>query len=158
MIDKEEIKEIKEQSPFPQANDFEKIISILEIDRPDSLRNYSIMTKYLGDISDRQVDYYISACSYLGIIDRNKEFSRLGVYLRKLCGLEQKSELARIIVSDEVFGTVYFRQKMLGVELDKDEVVEIMKEHIEFESEAMYQRRASTVISWIKWILQQESL
>ena len=41
---------------------------------------------------------------------------------------------------------------MLGFELENEDVVDIMKEHVSFESEAMYKRRASTVMSWVRWI------
>ena len=142
--------------PFPQANDFEKIIAIVNVEDDTKLKNYSGMGGYLGDISSRQVDYYISACVYLNIINKDKEFTEIGQRLRSLYGIEQKAELARVIVSDEVFGSVYFRQKMLGVKLEREDVIEIMKQHVTFECEPMYVRRASTVISWIKWINNNE--
>lgn len=142
--------------PFPQANDFEKIIAIVNVDDDTKLKNYSGMGVYLGDISSRQVDYYISACVYLNIINKDKEFTEIGQRLRNLYGIEQKAELARVIVSDEIFGSVYFRQKMLGVKLEREDIIEIMKQYVVFDSEPMYARRASTVISWIKWILNNE--
>ena len=142
--------------PFPQANDFEKIIAIINVDDDTKLKDYSGMGVYLGDISSRQVDYYISACVYLNIINKDKEFTEIGQRLRNLYGIEQKAELARVIVSDEIFGSVYFRQKMLGVKLEREDIIEIMKQYVVFDSEPMYARRASTVISWIKWILNNE--
>lgn len=142
--------------PFPQANDFKKIIAIVNVDDDTKLKDYSGMGVYLGDISSRQVDYYISACVYLNIINKDKEFTEIGQRLRNLYGIEQKAELARVIVSDEIFGSVYFRQKMLGVKLEREDIIEIMKQYVVFDSEPMYARRASTVISWIKWILNNE--
>ena len=142
--------------PFPQANDFEKIIAIVNVDDDTKLKDYSGMGVYLGDISSRQVDYYISACVYLNIINKDKEFTEIGQRLRNLYGIEQKAELARVIVSDEIFGSVYFRQKMLGVKLEREDIIEIMKQYVVFDSEPMYARRASTVISWSKWILNNE--
>ena len=91
-----------------------------------------------------------------GIINKDKEFTEIGQRLRNLYGIEQKAELARVIVSDEIFGSVYFRQKMLGVKLEREDIIEIMKQYVVFDSEPMYARRASTVISWIKWILNNE--
>ena len=110
------------------------------------------MCVYLGDITPRQVDYYISACIYLGLLDERKVFTELGQHLHVMGATAQIAELARYIISDEIFGTVYFRQKVLGFELGNEDVVDIMKEHIVFESEAMYKRRASTVMSWVRWI------
>lgn len=143
-------------APFPQANDFEKVMMVINVESPDKLKDYGYMSLYLEDISDRQVDYYITACSYLGLITQNKEFSKLGERVRKKVGIEQMAELSRIVVSDEVFGYVYFQQKFLGTELEKSEVIEIMKERVSLNSEAMYERRASTIISWLRWIKSKE--
>lgn len=143
---------INKSAPFPQANDFQKVISIINIDDDEKLKDYSSMCVYLGDITPRQVDYYISACIYLGLLDERKVFTELGQHLHVMGATAQIAELARYIISDEIFGTVYFRQKVLGFELGNEDVVDIMKEHIVFESEAMYKRRASTVMSWVRWI------
>lgn len=143
-------------APFPQANDINKVIKIINIDHEDNLKDYGYMCMYLGDITSRQVDYYISACTYLNIINPNKEFTSLGDELRELTGLEQSVRLAQIIVSDVVFGEVYFMQKFLGLEMSVEDVAERMKKHITFDSEAMYLRRASTVCSWLRWIVKEE--
>ena len=145
---------INKEAPFPQANDFQKIISILNIEEVDKLKDYSLMCVYLGDISPRQVDYYLTACIYLGLINEEKEFTDTGFHLHILGATDQMAELARYIISDEIFGTVYFRQKLLGFDLDLEDVMDIMKEHVSFDSEAMYRRRASTVMSWVRWIDQ----
>lgn len=143
---------INSSAPFPQANDFNKVVSVINIPDEAQLTSYPYMRVYLGDISDRQVDYYISACIYLGLVDKEKHFSADGLYLRTLVGVNQIAELSRRIVSDNVFGSVYFQEKMLGVHLEKDDIVDIMKNYIDLESDAVYTRRASTVISWINWI------
>lgn len=143
---------INRSAPFPQANDFQKVIAIINIDDDEKIKDYNYMCLYLGDITTRQVDYYISACIYLGLLDEHKEFTEQGQRLHIMGATEQIAEIARYVISDEIFGTVYFRQKLLGFDLDNEDVVEIMKERIVFESEAMYKRRASTVISWVRWI------
>lgn len=145
---------INKEKPFPQANDFEKVKKVLNADEI-KLKDYGAMSILLGDITERQVDYYISACEYLGLID-NKTFTESAVRIRNLIGIYQDVELSKIIVSDEVFGTVYFMQKMVGSELELEEVVDIMKDNVSLSSEAMYLRRASTVLSWIKWINSKE--
>ena len=143
-------------APFPQANDINKVIKIINIEHEDNLKDYGYMCMYLGDITSRQVDYYISACTYLNLINPNKEFTSLGGELRELTGLEQSVRLAQIIVSDVVFGEVYFMQKFLGIEMSVEDVAERMKKHVTFDSEAMYLRRASTVCSWLRWIAKEE--
>lgn len=145
---------INKLAPFPQANDFQKVISIISIDNVSGLKDYSTMSVYLGDISPRQVDYYLSACVYLGILNEDKTFTEIGERLHLLGTTEQIAELARLVVADEIFGIVYFKQKLLGFNMENEDIVDIMKEHIVFESEAMYKRRASTVMSWVRWITE----
>ncbi len=143
-------------APFPQANNFDKVLMVINVEDPEKLKDYGYMTIYLEDVSERQVDYYISACTYLGLITQNKEFTELGKRIRSKVGVEQAAEISRVIVSDEVFGDIYFQQKFLGTELERGDVIEIMKENVSFNSEAMYERRASTIISWLRWIKTQE--
>lgn len=143
-------------APFPQANDFEKIIKIINIPDSTKLKDYAYMRMYLNNISDRQVDYYISACVYLSLVDKSKSFTELGKKLRDLSGVSQEVELSRIVVSDEVFGLIYFLQKFKGTQLDSNEIIEIMHSKMEFKSEAMYIRRSSTIVSWLRWIDMRE--
>lgn len=142
--------------PFPQANDFNKVITVLNTDE-SKLSDYSAMCIVLGDITSRQVDYYESACMYLGLMTKDKCFTTLGHSIRNMAGIEQTIALSRLIVSDVVFGTVYFYHKCLGVELDRDDVIGIMRRYVSFASEEMYNRRSSTVLSWVRWILDNEA-
>lgn len=144
--------------PFPQANDFDKIVDIMNIENMHSLTDYDKMTSLWPDLTtNRQVDYYLSACMYLGLLNEDKTFSETGLRIRNKSGIEQIIELSRIVVSDIVMGNVYFKQKMLGLELEIEDIIDIMKVHLVFDSEAMYKRRASTVMSWVRWICSHES-
>lgn len=139
--------------PFPQANDFDKVIRILNIDQEEKLGDKQYLSIQLDMITDRQVQYYISACAYLGLINGKKEFTEIAHELRMLNSSEQTVELARLIVSDKVFGKAYFSQKLYNVKLSTEDIIEIMKENnVSFESDAMYKRRAQTVTSWLCWI------
>ena len=139
--------------PFPQANDFEKVVRILNIDQENKLNEKKYMSAVLDMISERQVQYYISACMYLGLINDNKRFTEIANELRLLNSSEQTVELARLVVSDKIFGKAYFTQKLYKIKLSTDDIIEIMKEAgVNFESEEMYKRRAQTVSSWLTWI------
>lgn len=139
--------------PFPQANDFEKVITILNIENAEKLVDKKYLSSLLDMVTDRQVQYYLSACAYLGLINKEKKFTKLAHELRTLNSSEQIIELARLIVSDKVFGNVYFSQKMYGMKLSTDEIVDIMKtQGVVFDSEEMYKRRAQSVSSWLAWI------
>ena len=139
--------------PFPQANDFEKVITILNVDETDKLGDKKYLSTQLDMITDRQVQYYMSACAYLGLISKEKKFTKIANELRTMNSSEQTIELARLIVSDKVFGNAYFAQKMYNMKLSTDEIIELMKtQGVSFDSEEMYKRRAQTVSSWLGWI------
>jgi hypothetical protein len=106
----------------------------------------------LGDIDNRQVQYYLSALMYLDLVQSNRSFTSKGQYIRSLGFSRQIVELARIIVSKDVFGTVYFTEKSLKVKMERNDVIEVMKEFVHFSSDTMYIRRSQTVIKWIEWV------
>ena len=138
--------------PFPQADDFNKVISLLNIEDESNLKNKNKISLLFDGIADRQVQYYLSACMYLGFVDEKKEFTLLGKKLRNLSRAEQEIELAQIMISHDVFGHVYFLEKRLGTKLDRSDVIELLKTYVSFESEEMYKRRSQTIIKWIEWI------
>lgn len=144
--------EKKNKAPFPQADDFEKVIALLNINNEDNLKKKSVISILLGDIDHRQVQYYISALMYLDLLTSDKKFSKKGEYIRTLGYTNQIIELAKIIVSKDVFGTAYFTEKFLDIKLNVNDVCNIMKLYVDFDSESTYKRRSQTVIKWLEWI------
>lgn len=145
--------ESKSNFPFPQADDFNKVISIINIDEESKLPDKPYISRMLGDVSDRQVQYYLSACQYLGIITVDKKFTELGNRIRSFGRTQQFVQLARIIASDEIFGTVYFSEKIFGYKLSREDVIDVMRScDLGIENEESFKRRAQTVIKWIEWI------
>lgn len=143
----------KRNFPFPQADDFDKVVAIVNIDDEAKLSDKNAIARLLGDITERQVQYYLSACQYLGLITADKKFSDLGDSIRAKGESQQFVDLARLIVSDEIFGTVYFSQLMLGCTYSREEIIEVMHDHkMSFDSEDIYKRRAHTVERWVAWI------
>ncbi|MDO4466429.1 MAG: hypothetical protein Q4C49_05410 [Bacillota bacterium] len=140
--------------PFPQADDFSKIILLINLDDEKKLSDKELLGKYLGDIVERQVMYYISACQYLGLINENKEYTELGNKIRQYDSMRQNIELAKLIVKDDIFGTVFFYQQMLGVSLEKSEIINIMREYIDLSKDGIYKRRSQTVVKWVEWITE----
>lgn len=138
--------------PFPQADDFSKILKIININNPLDIKNNSTMRIILGGISDRQIQYYVTAVIFLGILDSHKNFTNLGSEIRTLNAYNQKILICRLIVSNPVFGEVYFSEKILGCTLNREDIVCIMKKYLTYTSEEVYIRRAQTVMKWIEWI------
>lgn len=138
--------------PFPQADDFEKIISIINVDDKGKIKNKEALSAYLDGITPRQVQYYISAAMYLGIINKEKEFSEEGNYLRSLNNARQIIECIRLIVSKPIFGTVYFSEKYLHIKYNRCDIEELMKKETNINNIEVIHRRAQTVFKWIDWI------
>jgi hypothetical protein len=158
---------VEPQIPFPQADSFERVINLCEI-----LNEKSEITKE-GLISDygfirgttfdkRQINYYTDAGRYLGLVDKKIENRQIiyfltekGNNLFKLSIYERQLEFAKLILSHSVFKQtleLYFEN---GETPKKAEIVQIMKglNLYNVNSQTTYFRRASTITSWINWIM-----
>lgn len=141
------------RAPFPQADDFDKIIQILNIPSESQLSDNSFLVFYLSDINtERQANYYISACMYLGLVDSNRKFTTKGQIIREMNLPEKKLECVNIILSHRTFLEVYTKQLFYKKELSNDEIAELIKKEYPNYTEGIYNRRASTVKGWVSWI------
>ena len=154
--------------PFPQADNFNRVINLCEL-----IGQNQTMTKeqYLQDfdfgaIDPRQHDYYTNAARYLGLVEKtidpvNKQtsyiLSNLGKKIMNSPLSDRQKEFIRLILAHKVF------KLSLKLYLDtsqvpaKEQIVEIMRNsklyHIE--SDSTFYRRASTILSWVSWIINQ---
>jgi hypothetical protein len=136
--------------PFPQANDFDKIFLLIEIDDEENLKDNVFLTNYLG-ITSRQVNYYLSACEFLDIVEKRK-FTDFGLSLRSM-GLDHKiATISSKIVSKPVFGEVFFLYYFYSEKMSIDEIAELITFRYGNSLDKIAPRRASTVNNWIKWI------
>ena len=157
-------KTIKEpEVPFPQADSFERVINLCEllkqkgfISKEDITQNY--------DFDSRQTDYYSNAGKYLGLVEIAKENGQVGCVLTEkgkriftLSIIDRQAEFVRLILAHSAFKQtlkLYFDN---GEMPSKDEVVEIMKAAnlYNITTETTFGRRASTIIGWTNWIMNQ---
>ena len=104
------MEESNKRPPFPQANDLEKIVQIINIPDVVTILNDDALGLYLDGITSRQARYYIAAAKYLGILKTDKSFSDIGCNLRAMNAYMQRVELIRIVLSDVIFGTAFYTE------------------------------------------------
>lgn len=162
----EKTKTLKEpEIPFPQADSFERVINLCEllyekdfITKEDITRNY--------DFDYRQTDYYSNAAKYLGLVEIGKDSlsGQIGCYLTTLGKrvfstniIERQKEFAKLIISHLAFKETLKLYLEKGESPTKDEVVEIMKKSKlhNVGKDSTYFRRASTILGWTNWIINQ---
>ncbi|GGB77721.1 hypothetical protein GCM10007424_17240 [Flavobacterium suaedae] len=151
--------------PFPQADSFERVINLCEL-----LKQRNFMTKeeitQEYDFDKRQTDYYSNAGRYLGIIKIKKdtETGKIGCFLTnkgyqlfEISLGDRQKEFLRLIVSHEPFKKTLITFLKEGELPIKDKIVEIMKgsKLYNIDRESTYYRRASTIVGWINWIMNQ---
>lgn len=144
--------------PFPQADIFSTFVEICkELYVVKSLTRDEIMANF--KLNPRQYSFYIAAGEYLGLIKRNrsleKKLSKLG--LKVFSGdLETINlDLIYLILEHKPFYDVFGLYLKKGEIPTSDEVFEVLKnnEIYNVDSDVTLKRRATTVRSWIKWIV-----
>lgn len=160
--------------PFPQADSFERIINLCEVlyDSEDEfftkeMLNYNMNFTGRDSFTSRQVDYYTNAAIYLGLIRKNGtgrredpdwfELTDKGKMALNTKSInERQIKYIQAIISHQAFARV-LRLYLEEAETPSiDEIIEIMKDSQlrNMNTEKMFRRRASTVKSWIEWIIR----
>ncbi len=142
--------------PFPQADNFNRVINICELVRDNEINKENVRDNY--EFVKRQADYYTNAAIYLGFIKRKGDFFELTSAGKEIFDMNYKKrqiEFIRSILSHKVFYEVikiYFEQSEVP---SNKTVVDCMKKcnlyHVG--SDETFHRRASTIKSWINWII-----
>jgi len=150
---------IEPDVPFPQADNFSRILDLLSILFDQQLTREEVTMQY--EFDTRQTSYYISACEYLGFIERidiNEERCyKLSVEAKSIMALHIKQKYLAIIkkifekpVFYKAFGFIIKNSKLP----DKREICNIMNKANLTINQTTIGRRASTVRGWIDWILR----
>lgn len=148
--------------PFPQADDFNRVVNLCEMLFELKTISHNFITRK-HDFDARQTDYYTNAAIYLGLINKytNEEsevayrLSDIGNSLINKTIRERNLMFAELILSHDVFrGTLlsYVEKNKMPSREDIVKLMESSKLH-NVSAESTFQRRASTIISWINWTL-----
>jgi len=151
------------QVPFPQADSFDRVINLCELlNENGTLTREYITVNYDFDV--RQTNYYTDAGRYLGLIDKSREnaeviyfLTDLGKRIFSLTIPDRQLEFFRLILSHRVFNRVIKSYFENSEQPSRDETVEIMKTSnlYKINSDVTFHRRASTILSWVNWIIDQ---
>ena len=137
--------------PFPQANNFGKIIKILDTTE-EILKDYNKLKVVINVGTERQVRYYLSASTFLGIVDKNNNFTNEAYQLKEMCYENKVLALSRMIISKPVFGEIFFKKFYYGEEADNDTIAQLISDLYSIDNYSVCLRRAGTVKNWLKWI------
>ena len=149
--------EEKREIPFPQANSFAKIIKIIKIQDEKLLSDVSYLKQLLSLGSARQIDYYLSACEFLGLVTKDRCFTEHGIALRQTDFNLFILKTSQLIVSKPVFGEAFFSEFIFGRQLKKEEMAQLISDLYNITNLAVCERRASTVRNWLDWIYKQKA-
>ena len=138
--------------PFPQANTFELVLDLLdELNRQNMTKEE--ITEFL-EYDPRQTDYYINAVRYLGMAVKNEKYT-LTEYGKKVMKMSQKDKTLEIIgaiLSHKPF-YLAMQQQLETFNFDKGEIAKSIDSCRKELNGSTPGRRTSSVMAWIKWIL-----
>lgn len=146
---------------FPQADNFKRVINLCELLAEGEKTRGEITLNYAFE--PRQTNYYTDAGRYLGLVEKRSE-NRIHVYSlteegRNILRLKYKArqlKFVELILRHNVFKETLKKCLVYGAMPSKTEIVSIMKSSNLYNifKDSTYERRASTVSSWVNWILE----
>jgi hypothetical protein len=152
----------EEASPFPQANDLNKVIDLVGMVGNGLHSKQEFASAF--EFDDRQGDYYANAARYLGFLEKSRDAYVLSDIGRTLLNTMAPSERTLILIK-QLSKRPVFRQAIqlladreLNVEnIQESELASIIEANTEL-SGTTPARRASTVKNWLHWITRNGQL
>lgn len=143
---------------FVQADSFSKVISLVEHLNESPLTSVEIAEIFGFD--ERQSDYYYNACRYLGLAKKQRDeenkvrvsITKLGSDLLKMTYKKRQLAYVQLILQHKIFNDIFITTLDNGDIPDKQFVKKRMYE-LDVCSEKLISRRASSVVGWIRWIM-----
>lgn len=142
--------------PFPQADDFERVLDLLEFLAESPRSQEDITTKY--EFAPRQSDYYFNACRYLGVAEKSgsgiRKATTLGSKIAELDYKKKRIELAKLLFAIEPIPEIYLAS-VKGSPLTNDDVTKIFEKSTSSNgiSGSTIGRRTQTIQSWVRWLV-----
>ena len=149
--------------PSPQADDFEKVIDLTEFLAEESSTKENIATRY--PIVPRQVDYYVNAARYLGLVedcgidvDGSVQFQATQVARGILAQSNhiRQFKFAELILQYGPMSHLYSNWRDTGTFPSKMDVVKYFERSPASRdlAEVTLIRRSTTIRMWLKWVCE----
>ncbi|HIU42388.1 MAG TPA: transcriptional regulator [Candidatus Egerieicola faecale] len=146
---------------FPQANSMSRIINLIELLNEKPMTKQDITSEYAFD--ERQTNYYTDAGRYLDLISKGWDddgnilfqLSSFGRHIMSLAYKERQLAIVTQILKHKAFKETLKLHLQCGEMPDTETVVQIMRQSNLYHVKAgtTYERRSSTIVGWINWIL-----
>lgn len=149
------------ETTFPQANSFARVVDLLSVLYEHKMTRDEVSLNY--EFDDRQTNYYISACEYLGLIKRNNSFEGERIYeltkeAKQIMSLGYKKKYLSLI-KKVLERPVFYETFSLSLNMNRVPTINsiryIMSNHNLSINQTTINRRSSTVRSWLDWIFSQ---
>ena len=147
--------------PFPQADSMSRIVNLVELLAERPMTKQEITSEYAFD--ERQTNYYTDAGRYLDLIEKTRDengniqfcLSACGYHIMSLEYRERQLAIIDQVLRHRVFNETLKLHLRSGEMPDRRAIIRIMKDSdlYRIEADSTYLRRASTVISWVNWVL-----
>ena len=150
------VKRITESAdvPFPQADSFYRVLDFINTLNDSEMKINEIAELY--EFDDRQGSYYSAAGKYLGFVESNHGGYKLTDYGKSIMKMDHKSknlEIVKSILSHEPFYQA-LEQYLSDGEINNKVIAEtILKVSPNVNSPETAKRRAQSVASWVRWII-----
>ena len=136
---------------FPQANDVDKVMSLIRLRNPKILKDNSELERILRVSTYRQIQYYTTALRFLELLSPDNEYTEKAIEFRKMKRIMFEYEFAKYILTFEPFKTIYYietneNKKMTNIELSYH-----LGKHYKSLSQTTLERRSSTIRKWIEF-------
>jgi len=147
--------------PFPQADDFERVINLCELlNEHQQLTKSEVTENYAFE--PRQTDYYVNAARYLGLVEKSRgdvevayKLSSYGLRVLRMSYKQRQLELCKDILQHKAFYLTFQQSQQIGAVPHKQQLMENLNASISDEmSETTLGRRSSTIRGWIEWIFK----
>jgi len=148
------------QMPFPQADSFKRVINVCELISEQELTRNDVTEQYAFDV--RQTNYYTDAARYLGLLEKKTDggypvykLSKTGRRILNLNFKQRQLAYCRCVLSYKAFRDTLRQYFKSGNMPSTPEIVQIMKKAnlYNVESDSTFERRSSTIKSWVNWIV-----